>query len=51
MIADWNISKRPPEFKGRGVWHLELEFKNKVAGPVAIGAGRFRGLGVMVRTD
>lgn len=65
MIADWNISKTPhwknglhaeryhipPEFIGRGVWHLELEFKNKVAGPVAIGAGRFRGLGVMVRTD
>lgn len=65
MIADWNISKTPhwknglhaesynipPEFIGRGVWHLELEFKNKVAGPVAIGAGRFRGLGVMARTD
>lgn len=62
MIQDWNIRKTPhwrnglhaeryhipPEFVGRGVWHLELEFKNEVRGPVTIGAGRFRGLGVMV---
>lgn len=65
MIWDWNIRKTPhwrnglhaeryhipPEFLGRGVWHLELKFKNEVRGPVTIGAGRFRGLGVMVASD
>lgn len=65
IIRDWNIRKTPhwrnglhaeryhipPEFIGRGVWHLELQFKTEVRGPVTIGAGRFRGLGVMVASD
>lgn len=36
-----------PRFAGNRLWHVEVEFRIPIAGPVAIGDGRFLGLGLM----
>ena len=36
-----------PRFAKERLWHVELEFKDAVAGPVVIGDGRYLGLGLM----
>ena len=37
-------------FPRRAMWHVELRFPEDVAGPLALGDGRFVGLGLMVPT-
>ena len=37
-------------FPRRAMWHVELTFPEDVAGPLALGDGRFVGLGLMVPT-
>src|SRR6185437_4120501 len=39
---------RPPRFDGGRLWHCEITFQNPMAGPLALGDGRFLGLGVMM---
>jgi len=38
-------------FEARRLWHVSIEFAEPVAGPLAIGDGRFLGLGVMLAVD
>jgi len=38
-------------FEARRLWHVEIEFADPVTGPLAIGDGRFLGLGVMLAVD
>lgn len=37
----------PDYLRDKQSWHLEAELRERVSGPVMLGAGRFRGLGVM----
>ena len=39
--------RRPHYLKNFSAWHVQLEFHEPVAGPLAIGAGRHIGLGLM----
>lgn len=42
--------RRPDYLRHRPTWHLKLVFREAVAGPLSIGAGRHCGLGVMAAT-
>jgi CRISPR-associated protein Csb2 len=42
--------RRPEKLTGRA-YHVRVRFKNKVAGPLAVGAGRYRGLGLFATED
>ncbi len=37
----------PPRFPGACLWHVEITFREPLRGPLALGDGRFLGLGVM----
>jgi CRISPR-associated protein Csb2 len=37
----------PDYLRGNGTWHVYLAFREPVAGPIAIGAGRHSGLGLL----
>jgi CRISPR-associated protein Csb2 len=41
----------PKHLRGTAVWHVSLEWKTPIAGPVAIGSGRFCGLGLFARVE
>jgi len=41
----------PKHLRGTAVWHVLLEWRTPVAGPVAIGSGRFCGLGLFARVE
>lgn len=42
---------RPRYLKNLPSWHVQLEFREPVSGPIAIGAGRHVGLGVMAGSN
>ena len=44
----WSGWARRKSFKARPLVHVRLTFKEKVSGPVLIGAGRFHGLGLFL---
>jgi CRISPR-associated protein Csb2 len=37
--------------RSRQQWHVTLQFDRPVRGPVVLGAGRYRGYGLMVPLD
>ena len=41
----------PKHLRGTAVWHVRIEWKTPVAGPLAIGSGRFSGLGLFARIN
>jgi CRISPR-associated protein Csb2 len=41
----------PKHLRGTAVWHVRIEWKTEVAGPLAIGSGRFSGLGLFARIN
>jgi CRISPR-associated protein Csb2 len=41
----------PKHLRGTAVWHVLLEWKEPVEGPVVIGSGRFYGLGLFAAVD
>jgi CRISPR-associated protein Csb2 len=65
MIADWEMQKSPwsrasaqtrnylrtTRLEHLPAWHVRIYFIRSVSGPLAIGAGRHRGLGLMAALD
>jgi CRISPR-associated protein Csb2 len=65
MIADWEMQKSPwsrasaqtrnylrtTRLEHLPAWHVRIYFIHRVSGPLAIGAGRHRGLGLMAALD
>ncbi len=57
MVPFWPGSQHPRDYrrpkylKHLPGWHARIEFREPVSGPLAIGAGRHAGLGVMAGSD
>jgi CRISPR-associated protein Csb2 len=43
--------RRPDYLKNRPGWHVRITFRESIAGPLAIGAGRHCGLGVFAACE
>ena len=50
-LPEWTRWTLPDSLKGRILTHATLEFEEPVAGPVALGAGRYFGLGLCLPID
>ena len=53
----WPGSQHPSQYflprhlRGKPGWHVRLVFREPVAGPLTVGAGRYVGLGLFARND